>query len=299
MHEKKMASSLKGTLAAFAAYGMWGLFPLYWKQLSSVEPTQILAHRIIWAALFCVALMAAKGRLAEIAEIINLHGNKKRLLMVLSASAMVTVNWGLYIWAVNTGRVTESALGYYINPLLSIAFGVLFFREKADRWTRIAVSVAAACIVGAAIAYGSVPWVSLLLAFSFAVYGSLKKSLGLDPLLGLTIETLVAAPFALGFLLSRQLSGMGAYWNGGATVTLLLTLAGIGTAIPLLLFAVATNSISLQKMGFIQYVSPTSQLFLGLVVFDEKPTKALLVAFMGVIFAVLLYVVTRKRISTR
>ncbi|MFA5851327.1 MAG: EamA family transporter RarD [Spirochaetales bacterium] len=291
---KKAETSRAGTFAAFAAYGMWGAFPIYWKLLSSVEPFQILAHRIIWAGVFCFVLMAMKGRLLEIA---TLARNGKRLLAVILSSAVVTANWGLYIWAVNTGRITESALGYYINPLLSIAFGVLFFKEKADRWTRIAVAVAVASILGAAVVYGSVPWISLILAFTFAVYGALKKFLGFEPLLGLTAETLAAAPFALIFLIERQSAGLGSFWNAGLASTILLMLAGVATAIPLLLFAAAANSISLQKMGFIQYVSPSCMLFLGIVVFGEKPSSALLLAFAGVIFSVLLYVFTRKRVE--
>jgi len=294
MKSKNNSSSVKGTVAAFVAYGMWGLFPLYWKQLESVGTFQILAHRIFWAGLFCLLLMALRGRLPEIIGIIK---NRKKLFIIIMSSIVVTLNWGLYIWTVNTGRVIESALGYYINPLLSVTFGMVFFREKADGWTKAAVVVATTGIIGAAIVYGSVPWVSLFLAASFAVYGALKKGLGLEPLLGLTVETLVAAPFALGFLLARQVAGMGVYWNSGASVTILLTLAGIVTAIPLLFFATATNSISLQKMGFIQYVSPTSQLFLGVVVYGEKPSSALLVAFVGVIIALLLYVSTRGKVS--
>ncbi|HWR12786.1 MAG TPA: EamA family transporter RarD [Rectinemataceae bacterium] len=292
MDEKKAKASRAGTLAAFAAYGMWGLFPLFWKQLSSVEPLQILMHRIIWAAGFCLLLMVAKGRLQEI---LGLFRNRKRFLLAILSSLMVTANWGLYIWAVNTGRVMESALGYYINPLLSVILGALFFKEETDRWTRAAVIVATASIVGAAIAYGSVPWVSILLGLSFAFYGALKKRLALEPLLGLTVETLVAVPVALAFLFARQAAGAGSYWNAGVYVTFLLTFSGIITAVPLLCFAAAANSITLQKMGFIQYVSPTSQLFLGLAVFGERPSPALIVAFAGVIIAVFLYVFSRKK----
>jgi len=289
---KNTKASVRGTLAAFGAYGMWGLFPLYWKQLSSVEPLQILTHRIFWAAVFCLVILAAKGRFAEMK---TLAKDRKRFALVLATSAIVTVNWYIYIWAVNGGRVMQSALGYYINPLLSVLMGMLFFHEKADFWTRIAVLVAAAGIVGAAIAYGSVPWVSLALGLTFAAYGALKKRLGLDPLLGLTVETLVISPLAILFLLSRQVAGAGAYWNGGAAITILLTFAGIITAVPLFCFAIAANSISLQRMGFIQYVSPTFQLFLGLVVFGEKPSPALIVAFIGVILAVFIYILSRRR----
>ena len=291
---KKIKASVRGTIAAFGAYGMWGLFPLYWKQLSSVEPLQILAHRIFWAAVFCLIILAAKGRLAEIKALVK---DKKRFALVLLTSVIVTGNWYIYIWAVNGGRVMQSALGYYINPLLSVLMGMLFFNEKADRWTRIAVLVATAGIVGAAIAYGSVPWASLALGLTFAAYGALKKRLALDPLLGLTVETLAISPLAILFLLSRQIAGAGSYWNGGTTVTILLTMAGIVTAIPLLLFAIAANSISLQRMGFIQYVSPTFQLFIGLVIYGEKPSPALIVAFIGVILAVFIYIFSRRRIE--
>lgn len=292
MNEKNARASRGGTLAAFAAYGMWGLFPLFWKQLSSVEPLQILMHRIFWAAIFCLLLIAAKGRLPEI---LGLLKNRRKLLMAFGASAMVTANWGLYIWAINSGRVMESALGYYINPLLSVILGALLFREETDRWTRAAVLIATAGIVGAAIAYGSVPWVSILLGLSFALYGAMKKRLGFEPLLGLTVETLIALPFALAFLIARHSAGAGSYWNSGVYITLLLTVAGVITAVPLLFFAKAANSITLQRMGFIQYVSPTSQLFLGVVVFGERPSSALIVAFAGVLIAVCLYVFSRKK----
>ncbi len=293
---KNQTSKISGTLAAFLAYGMWGLFPLYWKMLKSVEPLQILSHRIFWAAVFCLILLGASKQLSRIGELFR---SPRKVLRVAACAIVVTANWGIYIWAVNSGRITESALGYYINPLLSVAFGVLFFRERADVWTKAAVSVAALAIFAAAVIYGSVPWVSLLLAVTFAGYGALKKQLALDPLLGLTIETLMVAPLAFGYLAIRQFQGTGAIFNASLLVTALLILAGAVTAIPLLFFAKAANSISLQKMGFIQYVSPTGQLFLGLVVFHEKPTSALLVAFAGVIAAVLMYVLTRKRVAEK
>ncbi len=282
----------RGTLAAFAAYGMWGLFPLYWKQLKHVESLQILAHRILWAAVVCFVLMLAWKRFSDIGKLFK---QKKKFFLVFLASIVVTSNWGLYIWAVNIGRVVESALGYYINPLVSVLLGALFFKERVDPWTRLAVALATAGIVGAAILYGSVPWVSLLLAVTFAVYGALKKGVGIEPLVSLAVETFIAAPFALAFLVFRQAAGAGAFWNGGALTTVLLIMAGVVTAVPLFFFAQAANSISLQKMGFIQYVSPCGQLFIGVVVYREQPTAALLMAFIGVISAVLIYIFTRKR----
>ncbi|MDX9827358.1 MAG: EamA family transporter RarD [Spirochaetia bacterium] len=290
--QHKRSVETRGTLAALAAYAMWGLFPLYWKQLKHVESMQILAHRILWAAVVCLILMLAWKRFSEIGKLFK---QKKKFFLVFLASIVVTSNWGLYIWAVNVGKVVESALGYYINPLVSVLLGAIFFKEKVDAWTRLAVALAAAGIVGAAILYGSVPWVSLLLAFTFAIYGALKKRVGIEPLISLAVETFIAAPFALAFLVFRQAAGAGAFWNAGALTTILLIFAGLVTALPLFFFAQAANSISLQKMGFIQYVSPCGQLFIGIVVYGEKPTTALLLAFTGVITAVLIYVFTRKR----
>jgi len=208
-----------GTSAAFAAYFLWGVLPIYWKLLKGVEPMQVLAHRVIWAGLFCLALMVLARRLPGVLVLIR---NGRKLRLVALASLFACMNWGLYIWAVDAGRVTEAALGYFITPLLSVAFGVVFFREKADRWTRVAVAAACLGIGAAAIAYGSIPWVSLLLALSFAVYGVIKKRLGLDPLTGLTVETLTAFPFALIFIVIRQSAGQGAFAAGASVWTLVL-----------------------------------------------------------------------------
>ena len=289
-------AQLKGTLAAFAAYAMWGFFPLYWKQLVNVESMQILAHRIFWDAILCIALLVVLRRFKELSALAR---NRKKLLLVFCCAGLVTVNWGLYIWAVNAGRIIESALGYYINPLVSVAFGVIFFKEKTNGWTRAAVGIAFASIVGAAIAYGSIPWVSIFLALSFASYAALKKTLGLDPILGLAAETLVAAPFALAFLVSRQAAGLGSLYGVGTVTTVLLVLGGAVTAIPLLFFAVAANSISMQKIGFMQYLAPTGMLLLGVLVYKELPSPALLVAFAGVIVAVTLYIISSYRQRAR
>jgi chloramphenicol-sensitive protein RarD len=281
-----------GTAAAFAAYGMWGLFPLYWKSLQSVEPLQILGHRIVWAALFVLALLALKHRLSSF---LDLFREPRRLLHVAGASVLITANWGIYIWAVNSGHVTESSLGYYINPLVSVALGAIFFKDKLDRFTLAAVGVAAAGVAVASVMMGRLPWVSLALALTFGFYGLVKKKAGLEPLAGLAAETAFAAPLALAFLAWRQLAGTGSFGVAGPSVTILLGLAGIVTAVPLLCFAAAANRITLTRMGFIQYVSPTSQLLLGVLVFKERLGAPMLVAFATVIGAVVLYASTRGK----
>jgi len=294
MSEEKPSNKM-GTIAAFAAYGMWGLFPLYWKALSAVDPVQILCHRIVWAAGFTLLLLSLKkGGMASLWAVFK---NARRAFVVALCSILITANWGIYIWAVNTGRVSDSSLGYYINPIISVALGAVFLGEKLDRYTVAAISIAAAGIAYAAIALGSVPWVSLSLALTFALYGLLKKMAGLDPLTGLAAETLVAAPFALAWLVAVHVSGDGSFGvpanGGGALVTLMLFAAGAITAIPLFAFAYAANRISLQRMGFIQYLSPSCQLALGVFVYGERPSAARLVAFAGVALAVIVYAASR------
>lgn len=281
----------RGIIAAFGAYGIWGFFPLYWRLVVSVEPLQILSHRIVWASLFCLALLASRRRLGDLAR---LFMEKKTILTLCAVTIAITANWGVYIWAVNSGRVIESALGYFINPLVAIAFGMIFFKEKADAWTRLAFIIAAAGFVLAAFVYGSVPWISLSIALSFSVYGALKKRLGLDPLLSLAVETLIASPVALVFLVSRGTAGLGGFSPERPWTMLLLVLGGVVTAIPLLLFGVAANRISLQMLGFIQYLNPCIQLSIGVFLFKERPSAPLLVALASVVAAVLIYLSTRK-----
>jgi len=291
------ARNLKiGALGAFAAYALWGLFPLYWKRLSGVESLQILCHRIVWAAAFTIAALLVTRQLGSLRL---LWRDRRRVLYAVAASALITINWGTYIWAVNSGHVTESSLGYYINPLVSVALGAIFFRERLDKWTAWAVGLAAVGVAVASIFMGGIPWISLVLATSFGFYGLVKKKAALAPLTGLAAETLIAAPFALVFLALRHASGLGSFGAADNVATLMLFLAGVVTAVPMILFAVAANRISLTQMGFIQYVSPTLQLVLGVFVYGESVSKPMIAAFVTVIGAVALYAFTRDRPSNR
>jgi chloramphenicol-sensitive protein RarD len=281
-----------GTFAALGAYLMWGLLPVYWKRLSGVESLQILCHRIVWAAAFTVAALLVTKRLGSLAALFKDRG---RALYAAAASALITINWGTYIWAVNSGHVTESSLGYYINPLVSVALGAIFFRERMDRWTRWAVGIATVGVVIASILMGALPWISLVLAFSFGLYGMVKKKAGLEPLAGLAAETLFASPFALAFLVSRHIAGAGSFGGADTVATVMLFLAGPITAVPLVLFAAAANRITLTRMGFIQYVSPTLQFALGVLVYAEIVKPPMIAAFVAVIGAVCLYAFTRGR----
>ncbi len=283
-----------GTLAAVGAYLMWGLLPIYWKQLSAVDPFQILCHRIIWAAVLTTVLLALRGRLGEL---VALFRDRRRAGFAAAASVLITLNWGTYIWAVNMGHVSESSLGYYINPLVSVALGALFFHEAMNSRTKAAVGVAALGVAAASILARSLPWVSLALAFTFGFYGLVKKKAGLEPLLGLAAETLFALPFALLYIAFRHSQGEGAFGQGPGMRTFLLAFSGVVTALPLLSFASAANKISMTRMGFIQYLSPSLMLILGLLVYGEALHVPMAVAFASVLVAVVLYTIPlgRKR----
>jgi len=286
------SESGRGTAVAFATYGMWGLLPLYWKQLHEVDPLQIICHRVVWALLFAFLVLAARGRLGALAAI---YRDRRRRGAAIAGGILIAANWGIYIWAVNAGFIAESALGYYINPLLSIALGALFFKESFDRFTAWAVAIAAVGVAAASIMMGVPPWISLVLALTFALYGAVKKKAGFDPVEGLAAETLAVAPLALAYLAAEHLAGRGALGGPGLKPNLMLVLSGVVTAIPLLCFGYASNRITLQRMGFVQYLSPSIQLVLGLVVYGEKLTPPLAVAFASVIAAAALYATTRRR----
>jgi len=281
-----------GTWAAIASYGMWGLFPIYWKQITYIDSIHILCHRILWSSLFLLMVMQMYGSISS--QLLPLFRQKRSLVPIVACSALITTNWGTYIWAVNAGHVTESSLGYYITPLLSIALGSIFFNEKMDRWTVVSVIIAALGVAVAACMIGKLPWVSLTLAASFSIYSAVKKSAGLHALPGLTAETLLAVPFVLIWLLWARFAGWGYFFGPGAKSVVFLVVAGPVTAIPLLAFAYAANRISLQRIGFIQYLSPTAQLVLGLVVYGERMSPAMMLAFGAVVIAVAIYLATRR-----
>jgi chloramphenicol-sensitive protein RarD len=279
-----------GTWAAFASYGMWGLFPIYWKQIASVDALQILGHRVLWSAIFLMAVVWAQGQLGQLA---NIFKDRRSFLAVAACGLLITANWGIYIWAVNSGRVTETSLGYYVTPLLSVALGTIFFNEKMDKWTMAAIAIAGLGVAIAAAMMGKWPWVSASLAASFSIYSALKKKAGLYALTGLAAETLVIAPFALGVLLWLHAAGHGSFFGPDARSAAFLMVAGPVTAVPLLTFAYAAVRIPLQRIGFIQYFSPTIQLFIGLMLYGEVMSPPMIMAFAAVVVAVALYLGTR------
>ncbi|GAA2675847.1 EamA family transporter RarD [Streptomyces lunalinharesii] len=256
-----------GLVYGLAAYTMWGLLPLYWHLLDAAAPAEILAHRMLWSLPVAVIILAALRRWSWIRPLLR---QPKRLGLVLVCAVVISLNWFLYIWAVNTGHVLEASLGYFINPLVSIAFGVLVLRERLRplQWT--AVGVGTLAVVVMTVAYGRMPWIALGLALSFATYGLVKKGIKLDGIEGFSAETALQALPALGYLVFLGVRGQSVFVTGGTGQALLLAACGIATAVPLICFGASAVRLPLTTVGMLQYLAPTFQFLLGLTVFGER-----------------------------
>jgi chloramphenicol-sensitive protein RarD len=270
-----------GVAAAAAAYLIWGLFPLYFHALQGVPAGEVLAHRVAWSALFMAALVTVLRRWPTVLVQLRRPG----AMRTLTASALfISTNWLVYIWSVQSGRVLEASLGYFITPLVSVLLGVVFLREPLSRRQVAAVLLAAAGVLWLVIRAGKVPWVSLTLAGSFGLYGLLRKQLAVDAIAGLLAEVAVLAPLAVAWLAWLGWRGEGHLVGAGPAVTTLLLLTGVVTAVPLLLFAVGVRRLTLATVGLLLYVNPTTQFALAVWRFDEPFTAAHAVAF-GCIWA--------------
>ena len=260
-------SNRTGLLYGFAAYGIWGLLPLYWHALASTSAGEVLAHRMVWSLPTALVVLALARRWSWIPALLR---QPKKLGLVVLASAVISANWGLYIWAINSGRVLESSLGYFINPLVSIAFGVLLLRERLRVAQWVAVGTGTLAVVVMALAYGRLPWLSLCLAFSFATYGLIKKHVKLDGVAGFSAETAVQFLPALGFLVFLGVRGESSFVSDGVGHTLLLVFCGVATALPLICFGGAAVRLPLSTIGLLQYLAPAFMFLLGLTVFHEE-----------------------------
>jgi chloramphenicol-sensitive protein RarD len=272
---------LIGVASAAGAYVLWGVLPLYWKLIDQVPPFQILAHRIIWSFLFTVVVISATGKLKPFrGELIENISHIKNFSGIFIASLLITVNWGTYIWAVNNNHVVEASLGYYINPLVSVLLGIIVFKEKLSFWQMFSFFLAMLGVLNMTLHFGKVPWVSLLLAITFGLYGLCKKMIRPGAITGIALETLFITPFALIYLNHIQNSGSGYFSFSDPGTAALLAGAGVVTAVPLILFAGGAKRLPLSIVGFIQYISPTITLILGIFLFHEQFTGVHLASFM-------------------
>ncbi len=264
----------QGLFAAAGAYLIWGLFPIYWKLLQSVPAAQIMAHRIVWCLLIVALWLGLREGFGW------LRGLSRRLLAMLATSALlISLNWWLYIWAVNAGHIVETSLGYFINPLVSVLMGVLILRERLNAAQWCAVAVAAGGVLWLTWQGGRLPWIALALALTFGSYGLIRKLAVVPSVQGLAVESGLLFVPAVAFLIASELSGRGSFGHGALRIDLLLVVGGVVTALPLILFAVGARRIPLSMVGILQYLAPTLQLACGVLLFGEPFTHAQALGF--------------------
>ncbi len=259
----------EGLVYGLGAYGLWGLVPLYFVTIAHVSPMEILAHRVVWSLVFLALVVTVARRWPEILRVVQTPSLRKQLTF---SALFIACNWFVYIYAATSKQVLQTSLGYFINPLFSVVLGLLVFREKLSKLQWAAVGMAAVSVGVLLLTVGRLPWIALTLAFSFGMYGLVRKQVPVDGLTGLMVETLVLAPVALGYLIYCHLTGILALGNRGITSDGLLLLAGVVTSLPLLCFGQAARRLPLSALGFLQYLSPSIQFVLAILVLGESAT---------------------------
>lgn len=291
-----MENYKQGIFFGLAAYVLWGILPVYWKALELVSPFEILSSRFMWSCVFVFLLIIFQKKWPLFAkEVKQVFSNVKTGAAMVAAGITISFNWGTFIWAVNNGHIVETSMGYYINPLVSILFAVVFLRERLDKMQLAAITCAFIGVTSMVYSFGKIPWVSLTLAFTFALYGLLKKILPVSALTSIMLETLLITPLALVYEYSLWQQGVSFYASGNLQVIMMLTGAGVVTAIPLLLFTAGARLLPLKIIGFLQYISPTLTLLIGVFVYNEAFTASHLLAFGWIWAALLLFIVSQLR----
>lgn len=291
-----MSRPSAGVAYALGAYLTWGLFPAYWKQLAGVPSLHVVSHRVIWSFAVVAILLSQSRRWPEFRLAL---ADRRTFWPMLLSTALISCNWLLFIWAVNSGHVTQGSLGYYINPLLNVLLARVFLGERLSRVRLAAIAVAGAGVLNLTIALGEFPWVALTLASTFALYGLVKKVAPVEPLTGLAVETFLAMPVAIGWLAWSAHASSLPVFAGTTRETLFLLGAGLATALPLLWFAVGAKRLPYATMGIIQYVAPTCQLGLAVLVYGEPFTRQHAITFVLIWAAVILYAADGFRSAAR
>ena len=267
-----MREERKGLLLGVAAYSIWGLFPLYWPLLEPAGAIEILAHRVVWSAVAMAVLVLVVRRHREVRAALS---SPQSVLLMTAAAVVIGINWGLFIWGVNNEHVIETSLGYFINPLVTVLMGVFVLGERLTPTQWAAVALAGVAVAALTVDYGRPPWLALALAVTFACYGLVKKTAGVGAVAGLAVETLVLLPAALGYLALMGARGGGDFTGHGIGHVVLVAGCGVVTAVPLLCFGGAATRVSLTSLGLLQYLTPSVQFLLGVLVFTEPmpPTR--------------------------
>lgn len=284
-----------GTIYIISAYILWGILPLYWKALQIIPAGKILANRIIWSFIYLFVFLFISGRWKTFKETYKLRANR---ISSLTTALIIGTNWFIYIWAINSGHVVEASMGYFINPLLSVLLGVIVLKEPLPFWQGVSFCLALIGVLYLTLGYGRFPWIALSLAGTFALYGFFRKTSRVGSLYGLTAETALLSPLALTFVLYQEITTVNPLLGLPGKIYILLLGSGLVTAAPLVWFTKGARRIPLKSVGFLQYISPSIQLFLGVFIFKEQFTTDHLISF-GLIWAALILFSTIGRSSKR
>jgi len=285
-----------GVIYAIAAYTLWGILPLYWKAMKQIPSGEILAHRIFWSFLLLIGIVVISKKWGNFKKVFS---SFRSVLTIFTGAILISINWLVYIWSVNNNHIIEASLGYYINPLFTILLGIIVLREKPDIWQMVAIFLAVTGVGFLTVQYGHVPWLALSLAFSFGLYGLVKKLSKISSLDGMTAETLMLAPMAFGFLFVRFNDDTSVYHTLHPGVVVLVLMSGLATSIPLFLFAQGAKRVSLSTLGFTQYISPSINLILGVFLYHEAFTGTDKISFGFIWLALAIYSFTRKEVMIK
>jgi len=286
----------KGVAYGVAAYGMWGLFPIYFKALSGIPALEVLAHRIVWSVVLLVPLVLVRGQWTELRRVIS---SKKTLATLILTTVLIAVNWYLFIWAIAHDRVLEASLGYFINPLINVMLGMIFLGEKLSRPAAVAVVLAGLGVSVQVVMVGELPWIALTLAFSFGLYGLLRKTAAVGAVVGLTVETSILMLPAAGYLAWARRTGGLYLGSGDLSTDVLLVLAGAVTAAPLLCFTSAARLLPLTTLGFLQYLAPSGHFLLAVLAYGEVLNPGRIITFVCIWLALAIFTTDQIRRSKR
>lgn len=300
MGETRMGQERSGVLYGLSAYFIWGLLPMYWKLLESVPAWEVLAHRVVWSLLFVCGLLGflhkRRSKLPTAAAVLR---ERKLLGFTALGAVFISVNWGLFIYAVQADRIVEASLGYFINPLMVVLLGIVVLKESYSKWLGLAFVLAAAGVFVITASYGTFPWIALTMSASFAFYALIKKLIHIDSLLSLALETASAAPVALLFLTFLHTQGQGTLGTAGWPISVLLIGAGAATALPLLWFGMAAQRVTLATLGFMQYIGPTMNLIVGVAIYGEPFGTLHWIGFVCIWSALCVYTWMKVRVHIR
>ncbi len=276
----------RGVLSVTGAYLLWGFLPIFWKSVQVVPAFELLCHRIAWSFVFVVLLLIGRKEWEWLRQA---RKNPKVLITFLVTAGLLAFNWFTFVWAINAGHIVDASLGYFINPLFSVLLGLLFLKERLRPWQWVAITIAAGGVIFLTLGYGAFPWIAFALAISFGFYGLLRKTAALGSLEGLALETTILFLPALAYLVYVELVGTGSFGHAGATINILLAFTGVVTALPLIWFAYGARRVTLATVGILQYIAPTFQFLLGVLVYGEEFTDTRVIGFSVIWTALLIY----------